>query len=90
MLLATSQVEDFDQFVSVFSTKGAEKRKQHGCSGSHVFRDQADPNRVWIVFDWDEAGWQAFLADPETPAIMQTAGLKGKPQLAAFIDRFDS
>jgi len=30
MLLATTTVEDFDRFTNVFSTKGAEKRKQHG------------------------------------------------------------
>jgi hypothetical protein len=39
MLLATTTVEDFDRFTSVFSTKGAEKRKQHGSKGAHVFRD---------------------------------------------------
>jgi hypothetical protein len=31
MLLATTQVEDFDRFMEIFSTKGAEKRKEHGC-----------------------------------------------------------
>ena len=31
MILATTQVEDFDRFEKIFSTKGAEKRKQHGC-----------------------------------------------------------
>ena len=30
MLLATTTVEDFDRFTDVFSTKGAEKRKEHG------------------------------------------------------------
>jgi hypothetical protein len=30
MILATTTVEDFDRFLSVFSTKGAERRKQHG------------------------------------------------------------
>ena len=30
MLLATTQVEDFDRFMAIFSTTGAEKRKQHG------------------------------------------------------------
>jgi hypothetical protein len=30
MFLATTQVEDFDRFLKIFSTKGAEKRKQHG------------------------------------------------------------
>ena len=35
MLLATTQVEDFDRFLDIFSTKGAEKRKQHGSKGAH-------------------------------------------------------
>ena len=34
MLLATTQVEDFDRFMEVFSTAGAEKRKQHGSKGA--------------------------------------------------------
>ena len=33
MVLATTQVADFDQFMKVFSTAGAEKRKQHGSKG---------------------------------------------------------
>ena len=33
MMLATTKVEDFDRFLKVFSTKGAEKRKQHGSKG---------------------------------------------------------
>lgn len=43
MLLATTTVEDFDRFTTVFSTTGAEKRRQHGSQGSVVFRD---PTRV--------------------------------------------
>jgi hypothetical protein len=31
--LATTTVEDFDRFLKVFTTKGAEKRKQHGSKG---------------------------------------------------------
>jgi hypothetical protein len=30
MMLATTKVEDIDRFLKIFSTKGAEKRKQHG------------------------------------------------------------
>ena len=45
MLLATTQVEDFDQFMAVFSTAGAEKRKQHGSKGALVFRDPAEDDR---------------------------------------------
>ena len=33
MLLATTRVEDVERFLSIFSTKGAEKRGKHGSRG---------------------------------------------------------
>ena len=90
MLLATTQVEDFDTFMAVFSGAGAEKRKQHGSKGALVFRDPSEDDRVWVIFDWDEQGWQSFVTDPEVPAIMQEAGHKGKPQAAQFAGRIDA
>lgn len=90
MILSTARVEDFDRFVRTFSTKGAQKRKQHGCKGSTVFRDPNENDRVWAIFDWDAAGWQNFVADPEVPAIFTEAGLKGKPQAAEFVDHYDA
>ena len=90
MLLATTRVEDFDQFIKVFSTKGLEKRKQHGSKGSHVFRDPNEDDRVWVIFDWDAEGWQSFVSDPEVPGILQEAGQKIKPQPAAFGGQFDA
>ena len=90
MLLATTTVEDFDRFTDVFSTKGAEKRKQHGSKGSLVFRDPNEADRVWVMFDWDLDGWKQFASDPEVPPIMQEAGHKGRPQAAELGARFDA
>jgi hypothetical protein len=84
MLLVTTQVEDFDRFIDVFSTKGADKRKQHGSKSVLVFRDPSEEDRVWAVFDWDIEGWQSFVSDPEVPPIIRAAGHKGKPQVAEF------
>ena len=81
MLLATTTVEDFDRFTDVFSTKGAEKRKQHGSNGALVFRDPNQDDRVWVIFDRDLDGWQSFASDPEVPPILQEAGHKGRPQV---------
>jgi hypothetical protein len=83
VILATTKVEEFDRFMEVFSTKGADKRRQHGSKGAKVFRDPNEGDRVWVLFDWDEAGWQSFVSDPEVPPIMQEAGHKGRPQAAA-------
>jgi hypothetical protein len=82
MVLSTVKVEDFDRFWKTFSTMGAEKRKQHGSKGSHVFRDPNEDDRVWVVFDWDVEGYKKLMSDPDLPAIFQEAGLKGRPEMA--------
>jgi hypothetical protein len=89
MVLSTVKIEDFDRFWNTFSTKGAEKRKQHGSKGSHVFRDPNDGDRVWVVFDWDEEGYKSLLSDPEVPAIFKEAGLEGMPEMAELAREHD-
>jgi quinol monooxygenase YgiN len=90
MLLATTQVEDLDRFLEVFSTAGAEKRKQHGSKSAHVFRDPSEDDRVWVIFDWDEQGWQSFVSDPEVPGIMKQAGHKDRPEAAQFAGSYEA
>ena len=90
MLLATTTVEDYDRFVQIFSTKGAEKRALHGCKGSRVYRDPNEGDRVWAIFDWDAEGWQKFATDPEVPGIMQEAGHKGRPQVLELAATYDA
>ena len=90
MILKTTTFEDYDRFMKIFSTKGAEKRRQHGSKGAHVFRDPNEDDRVWVLFDWDEEGWQSFVSDPEVPPIMQEAGHKGRPQGAELGGHLDA
>jgi hypothetical protein len=90
MVLATSKVEDLDQFLSTFSTKGLEKRKEHGSKGSRVFRDPSDEQRVWVVFDWDEEGFQRLVSDPDMPAIFQEGGVQGRPQKAELAGEYEA
>ena len=79
MILATTTVENVDRFLDVFSTKVADKRALYGSRGSTVFRDPTEENRVWAIFEWDEAGWASFVSDPEVPSILKEAGHQGKP-----------
>jgi hypothetical protein len=90
MILATTQVEDIDRFLDVFSTKGAAKRAQHGSKGSTVFRDPSAEDRVWVLFDWDADGWAAFVSDPDVPPILKAAGHVGKPQAASLAGTYDA
>jgi hypothetical protein len=79
MILVTSTVTDYDQFLQTFSTRGAEKRNEYGCKGSTVFRDADDASRIWVAFDWDMEGWRKFTADPDVPGIFTAAGLQRPP-----------
>ena len=87
MLLATTTVADFDRWVKIFSSVSAEKRREHGSKGSRTYRDPNQPDRVWVIFDWDEQGWQSFVSDPEVPPIMKRAGHKDRPVAAQFVGR---
>jgi hypothetical protein len=84
MSLSTVKVEDFDRFWNTFSTKGAEKRKQHGSKGSHVSRDPNDDGRVWVIFDCDEEGYKNLMSDFEVSPIFQDAGLQGRPRRSSW------
>jgi hypothetical protein len=90
MILSTVKVEDFDRFWNTFSTKGAEKRRELGSKGAHVFRDPTDADRLWVVFDWDEEGYKNLMSDPDMPAIFQAAGLQGKPESAELVRQHDA
>ena len=90
MLLATTKVVDVDRFIHIFSTKGADKRRLHGCKGATVFRDPAEADRVWALFDWDAEGWKNFVSDPEVPAIMQEAGHLSRPVVAELASQGDA
>ena len=84
MILAATTVENVDEFLEVFGTKGADKRALHGSKGATVFRDPTEENRVWALFEWDEQGWTDFVSDPEVPPILKEAGHLGKPQSATL------
>jgi hypothetical protein len=90
MMLATTTVENLDQFLKVFSTTSAVKRKAHGSKGCTVFRDPAQEDRVWVLFDWNAEGWKNFVSDPEVPAILQSAGHTSKPQPAVMVGSYDA
>jgi quinol monooxygenase YgiN len=90
VIVTIAKIADFDQFLTTFSTKGVEKRKQHGCRGSYVFRDPDDPNRVWVFFDWRIEDYERFLADPEIPAIARELALREPPVKADPVAQYDS
>jgi heme-degrading monooxygenase HmoA len=81
VLLARVKIGDFDQFWSVFTTRGAEHRSKYGSTGAKAFRNQEDQGEVLVLFDWSKEDVERFLADPESREIMASAGLQGPPEV---------
>jgi hypothetical protein len=90
LILGTAKIEDLDRFLEAFTTKGAEKRREYGSKGSHVFRDPNDDARVWVVIDIDEEGYGKLMSDPDMPAIFQEGGLQGRPEKAEAAGEHDA
>ena len=86
MILAKLRVNDFEQFWSVFSDRGAKQRASFGSKGSQVLRSGADRDELWILFDWDEDGYRRFVADANSRQLMSEAGLQGPPE-PVFVDQ---
>ncbi len=80
MMLATTKVENVDQFLKIFSTKGLEKRKLHGSKGAMVYADPAEADRVWVIFDWNPEGFKNFASDPSVPSVLHEAGHVASPR----------
>jgi heme-degrading monooxygenase HmoA len=79
MILATGRIEDLDRFLNAFKNEGGPLRKQHGSRGAEVFRDPSDANRMWVVFDWDDEGWESYVSDPAAAEVFKDAGLEAPP-----------
>ena len=88
MILATTTVENVDRFLEVFGTKAADKRALCGSKGSTVFREPTEENRVWGLFDMDEAGFAQFVSDPEVPPLLKEAGALVKPEAARLLGSY--
>ena len=84
--IARVKITELDEFLETFSGRGLEKRREHGCRGVLVHQSVEDPTEMINVFDWDREGFEAFMADPEVPGIMEAAGLQKRPDVT-FVER---
>jgi quinol monooxygenase YgiN len=90
VIVTVARVVDPDRFLEVFTTIGAEKRREHGCRSARAYPDPDDAHRMWSVFDWDADDYAGFLADPGIPAIAQELGLEGPPVHAVAAAELDA
>ncbi len=77
--IVSTRCKDFDTWRPAFEGHAA-ARKEHGCSGAHVYRSIQDPNDLTIVFNWSSAeAMGKFMSDPEVQKKIAEAGTIGAP-----------
>jgi quinol monooxygenase YgiN len=75
------KVADFGKWKIVFE-EVEPFRKQLGSSGSHVFRNDSNPNEVLVITDWDnKAQGLKFGQSPELKNAMERAGVLSAPEI---------
>jgi heme-degrading monooxygenase HmoA len=80
-ILAKVSIEDLPEFISVFSTRGAEMRRKHGSRNSQIFTVPEQSNQVVVLFEWDSKEvFEGFLNDPVVKETMQSSGTVGRPE----------
>jgi quinol monooxygenase YgiN len=90
--IARVKIGELDRFLATFGGAGKEKRAEYGCRGVQVHQSTDDPTQLVNIFDWDRTDLEAFMADPEVEGIMESAGLRTRPDFT-YVERiaeFDS
>ncbi len=78
------QVNDYDAWKAVYDEHGA-NRKEHGCIGDQILRDDADPSEVLVLTRWPSMkNAQEWAADPSLRDAMSRAGVVGAPRIEFY------
>jgi hypothetical protein len=78
-LLVENTVSDFDAWLPRFESFAA-VRESFGVSAAIVWQDAEDPNHVFVLLkSADIEGLRRFVADPQTPERMKSAGVVSTP-----------
>jgi hypothetical protein len=85
-ILAQVHIQDYDQFITVFTTKGKAMRQQHGCQQAQIF-STVNPQQLTILFALtSQVDFESFLTDPLTKETMKASGTLGPPTFI-FLDK---
>ena len=80
-ILAKVSIKELPTFMGVFSTRGAQMRRQHGSRKSTVFTVPGESNQVMVLFEWEsKKAFDGFLNDPAVRQTMQSSGTVGRPE----------
>ena len=78
-LLIRHTVTDYDTWRRAFD-EDAETRRANGSRVWHAFRNNAEPNEVWILLEWDDLmRARLFARSDDLIDLLIRAGVTGPP-----------
>jgi hypothetical protein len=88
VLLVRHKVRDYATWKADFDAQG-ETRRANGSRGCRLFRNAADPNETFILFEWDGLERaRLFAQSDDLRESMARSGVADKPDLW-FLDETD-
>jgi hypothetical protein len=80
-------VADYAKWRPVFDAVQHDIPASGATGAGQVFRDQANPNDITVLHEWDNAeNAQKFFHNPALAETMKTAGVIGMPEIR-FLNR---
>ncbi|MBV8159395.1 MAG: cyclase [Acidimicrobiia bacterium] len=77
-------VSDYDAWKVVYDEHGT-NRKEHGCTGDKILRDETDPTEVLVLTHWPSMkNAHEFASDPSLREAMSRAGVGGAPRIEFY------
>ena len=86
-ILGEVAIENLEQFVGAFSTRGAKTREKHGNHRTQLFKVAEEEGKVIVLFDWESRGaFEGFSNDPRVRETMSSSGTVGPPE-STFLEK---
>jgi heme-degrading monooxygenase HmoA len=86
--LVHQKVEDYRKWKPFFDGH-SDFRAKYGSKGGKVFRCKADPNEIFILFEWDSlANAERFSQSDSLKEVMKEAGVMSKSDIYFFEEEF--
>jgi heme-degrading monooxygenase HmoA len=87
-MLIQHQVKDYAKWKPLFDQHGS-VRKSSGSQGGRVFQSIDDPNKITVLFTWDNIEHaREFSESDSLHEVMEKAGVVGKPAVY-FLEEVD-
>jgi len=79
-LFFRTKIADYDKWKPLFDQDAAD-RQAAGSTGGQLFRDDSDPNLVYILFEWDLDKAREYGQSESLAKKMQEAGVVEPPDI---------